>query len=77
MHATQEVTKVLISEIRTDLKEHMMRTSQNEAMIEAYKEHTQVQFNSVNKNIWMVKGAMSLIGLAAVVFSVLEKLGKI
>lgn len=59
----QATSKVLIDEIRIDLKEHMKRTAINEERIDYVKKH-----------VYFVQGAIGLISLLALIATIISKL---
>lgn len=68
----KEVAKITaaIAEIKTDLKEHIRRTGAVEARIEDVEEDSNKKLEALNRQVYMVHGALGLISIIAILVGI-------
>lgn len=65
----KEVAKITssIAEIKVDLREHIRRTGAVEARIEDVEEDSNKKLEALNRQVYMVHGALGLISVIAII----------
>ena len=72
LSGTQQAMTVQITEIKEDLKEHIKRSNQNEILIRNVESKQAEDISYVKKHIYLVQGAIGLLGIIATAVGVLK-----
>lgn len=70
VHKDMTVLKADMAETKVGLKEHMRRTAINEAN----SEHNRTQILSIQRQVWMVQGALAFVSFLALIAGIYKAL---
>lgn len=75
MWGEQKAASASLNEVKTDLKEHMKRTAQNEVLIQTVRDHVMMVEGNMSRDKSFVKGAVYIISALIALIAVVARFG--